>query len=267
MGRRTGRGLIALVILASAACGQKAGVGDPLAVAATPTTGPSRGTTGPTPPPAPAAPPPPAQVSVRSTSACGPSPMARRAGPVTSGPAAPNPPTTVPGPTDCPRAATGAAIATTLPPSRGQPVDRTGVSHREIIVCVQAPISGAAPVPKDFQRVIGLYWRWLADRGGLSAGPSPSSSRTTSSTPVPLASCAVTSSRSTRSSCWWGSAPTRWRGLRPLRPERRCAQPLPRRQRGRRRRPADILRRVDHLLEADCSQRRYRTVATLVSSF
>jgi ABC-type branched-subunit amino acid transport system substrate-binding protein len=169
MGRRTGWGLIALLVLVSTACGQKAGVGDPLAVAATTTTGPPRvtvttessiGTAG--------ASPARTGVTVPPAATSGPGPVSRRAGPVTSGPATPNPLTTVSGPTDPRRAAAGEASPTTVSPPRGQPVDRTGVSDREIVVGVHAPISGAAPVPQDFQRDIELYWRWLADRGGLS---------------------------------------------------------------------------------------------------
>jgi len=164
MGRRAGRGLIALLVLVGAACGQKAGVGDP--IAAPTTTGPPPvtvatgsptgiGTVSPTGP----------AVAVPPAARNRPGPMPPGAEPVD--PAAPNLPPSSPRSAD-PRQAAGDAAPTTVPSPRDQPVDRTGVSDREIIVGVHAPISGAAPVPQDFQRDIELYWRWLADRGGLS---------------------------------------------------------------------------------------------------
>jgi ABC-type branched-subunit amino acid transport system substrate-binding protein len=52
------------------------------------------------------------------------------------------------------------------PPTPGA-VDRTGVSPTEIRIGVHVPITGAAPVPQDFEKYVTLYARWLADRGGI----------------------------------------------------------------------------------------------------
>ena len=46
--------------------------------------------------------------------------------------------------------------------------DRTGVSDTEIVIGLHAPITGAAPVPQDsLDKAKGLYWRLVAERGGI----------------------------------------------------------------------------------------------------
>jgi ABC-type branched-subunit amino acid transport system substrate-binding protein len=43
------------------------------------------------------------------------------------------------------------------------------VSDTEIVIGLHAPITGAAPVPQDsLEKAKGLYWRFVADRGGVS---------------------------------------------------------------------------------------------------
>ncbi len=173
------RALIAAALLASAACGQKAGVGDAEASAA------------PAPAVAPAAP-PAASSALSSTTPGSVSTAAQpglspRSGPLTSsgpaggagtpitrssGPAAPSPASG--------RAATAVGLAgapdlpptsTTVPTPTGPaagPRDRDGLSDKEIVIGIHAPLTGAAPVPEDsVDKAKDLYWKWLADRGGI----------------------------------------------------------------------------------------------------
>jgi ABC-type branched-subunit amino acid transport system substrate-binding protein len=42
------------------------------------------------------------------------------------------------------------------------------VSEREIVIGYHGPVTGAAPVPQDsLEKVKGLYWKYLAERGGI----------------------------------------------------------------------------------------------------
>jgi branched-chain amino acid transport system substrate-binding protein len=60
--------------------------------------------------------------------------------------------------------AAGLAPAAAGPPAE----DRTGVSDTEIVIGIHAPLTGAAPVPQDsLDKAKGLYWRFLAERGGV----------------------------------------------------------------------------------------------------
>ncbi|HEV8626000.1 MAG TPA: ABC transporter substrate-binding protein, partial [Acidimicrobiia bacterium] len=71
-----------------------------------------------------------------------------------AGPAGPTPPSTTVGP------GAGAAPA--------DPHDREGVTDKEIVIGVHAPITGAAPVPQDsVDKAKDLYWKYLAERGGI----------------------------------------------------------------------------------------------------
>ncbi|MFA5787113.1 MAG: ABC transporter substrate-binding protein [Actinomycetota bacterium] len=46
--------------------------------------------------------------------------------------------------------------------------DRTGVTDTEIVIGVHAPVTGAAPFPQTtFDKGKDVYWKWLAGRGGL----------------------------------------------------------------------------------------------------
>ncbi|MGH9000522.1 MAG: ABC transporter substrate-binding protein [Acidimicrobiia bacterium] len=48
------------------------------------------------------------------------------------------------------------------------PVDRTGVTDTTIKIGVHAPVTGAAPLPQDsFDKSKDLYWKWLAEKGGV----------------------------------------------------------------------------------------------------
>ncbi|HET9771788.1 MAG TPA: ABC transporter substrate-binding protein, partial [Acidimicrobiia bacterium] len=51
------------------------------------------------------------------------------------------------------------------------PVDphaRDGVTDKEIVIGIHAPLTGAAPVPQDsVDKAKDLYWRFLAERGGV----------------------------------------------------------------------------------------------------
>ena len=48
------------------------------------------------------------------------------------------------------------------------PADRTGVSDKEIVIGVHAPVTGAAPLPQDsFEKGRDVYWKFLATKGGI----------------------------------------------------------------------------------------------------
>jgi ABC-type branched-subunit amino acid transport system substrate-binding protein len=48
------------------------------------------------------------------------------------------------------------------------PHDRDGVSDKEIVIGVHAPLTGAAPVPEDsVDKAKDLYWKFIAERGGI----------------------------------------------------------------------------------------------------
>jgi branched-chain amino acid transport system substrate-binding protein len=181
MGRRLRAIAAVTVVLVSAACGQKAGVGGPDAVAApaqgatattapagaaagvpsaTETTAPSTATPGATSPTTRSGPAAtaaarsgsaaPAQPSATAPSGSSPAAAGNRA--AAAGPAGPSPPSTT----------LGAGAGTT------DPHDRDGVTDKEIVIGVHAPITGAAPVPQDsVDKAKDLYWRYLAERGGI----------------------------------------------------------------------------------------------------
>ncbi|MEW6476139.1 MAG: ABC transporter substrate-binding protein [Actinomycetota bacterium] len=168
----------AVAALFLAACGQKAGVGDPQQ-ALTPAGGAAPTTTVTTGAPA-------AVPSATETTAV--------TGPGSVLPARPN--TGVSGPSSRPastaggsqpqsrtgQAASGPASSTTTTVARaaapkGQPPpaaaptdprDRTGVTDKEIVIGIHAPLTGAAPVPQDsVDKAKDLYWKFLAERGGI----------------------------------------------------------------------------------------------------
>jgi ABC-type branched-subunit amino acid transport system substrate-binding protein len=48
------------------------------------------------------------------------------------------------------------------------PHDKDGVTDEEIVIGIHAPLTGAAPVPQDsVDKAKDLYWRFLAERGGV----------------------------------------------------------------------------------------------------
>jgi ABC-type branched-subunit amino acid transport system substrate-binding protein len=174
------------VILVTAACGQKAGVGDPeqavgpgsesgapAAAAATAGSG-EQGV------PFESAAPPEAAAATPTTSVLpgGSSPAggAARAGAAATGPEQPSAPagaagrptTTTSGPA---ARAERAAAAQPPPAAAGQsadPRDREGVTDKEIVIGMHAPITGAAPVPQDsVDKAKDLYFKFLAERGGI----------------------------------------------------------------------------------------------------
>jgi ABC-type branched-subunit amino acid transport system substrate-binding protein len=60
------------------------------------------------------------------------------------------------------RSEAGTAVAV------ADPHDRDGVTDKEIVIGVHAPLTGAAPVPEDsVDKAKDLYWKWLAERGGI----------------------------------------------------------------------------------------------------
>jgi ABC-type branched-subunit amino acid transport system substrate-binding protein len=66
----------------------------------------------------------------------------------------------------------GGATATTAPAGGGGGAppagDRTGISDKEIVIGIHAPVSGAAPFPEtSFSEGAAVYWEWLADKGGV----------------------------------------------------------------------------------------------------
>jgi len=179
-GRR--RALAALaVLLVTAACGQKAGVGDPeqavgpdsgapLATVTT-TFGADQGL------PADSAVPSDTLASTTTLPRSGSAAGASRSGsgtaatgpaqPSAAGGAAARATTSTSGPAA--RAERAAAAQPT--PAAGQsadPRDREGVTDKEIVIGMHAPITGAAPVPQDsVDKAKDLYFRFLAERGGI----------------------------------------------------------------------------------------------------
>ena len=179
----TGRRIRALatvtVLLVAAACGQKAGVGDADQAAApaagapsatVTTTGQEALTTGDTG----AATGSPAATSPLAT---GPAASgAPRSGTVATGPKQPSAagaaagPTTTSGPAAAAARTERAARAEPAPTGgpAADPRDRDGVTDKEIVIGVHAPITGAAPVPQDsVDKAKDLYWKYLAERGGI----------------------------------------------------------------------------------------------------
>jgi len=58
--------------------------------------------------------------------------------------------------------------ATVPAPPAGGAVDRTGVTDTKIRIGIHAPITGAAPFPQNaFDKGKDVYWKYLADKGGI----------------------------------------------------------------------------------------------------
>jgi branched-chain amino acid transport system substrate-binding protein len=58
-------------------------------------------------------------------------------------------------------------------PVTGGKADRTGIddAKKTITIGIHAPVTGAAPIPQDtFERGKDVYWKWLAEKGGLYGG-------------------------------------------------------------------------------------------------
>jgi branched-chain amino acid transport system substrate-binding protein len=171
------RPYLVLAVFLAAACGQKAGVGDALPVptpaAPSAVTAPGSRVLGDGARPSEqgagsAKPADPTTGTAGSALAPAP-PGGHRPRPAAGGAEPPGVAASAPGSTSAPGVIFGAPpTASTGPSSAGETVlDRTGVGDREIVVGVHAPISGAAPLPQEFKADIELYWRWLADRGGV----------------------------------------------------------------------------------------------------
>jgi ABC-type branched-subunit amino acid transport system substrate-binding protein len=159
-------------VLVSAACGQKAGVGRPDEAAPVPAESSTTVTTGGQAVSA-------AAGSTAATASGPSSPLRSGDAPV----AAPRPTvgtTSATRPAPAQRAAAGATTTTQAarpangspgpPPAtaRVDPHDRDGVTDKEIVIGVHAPITGAAPVPQDsVDKAKDLYWKFLAERGGI----------------------------------------------------------------------------------------------------
>jgi branched-chain amino acid transport system substrate-binding protein len=177
----------ALAVLLLAACGQKAGVGDlqsssaPIADGAAPPAAVTTDTTAPF-----SAVPSATGTDAETTAPAPDGTLPTRSSTATSGPAA-RPSSALPA--GSPAQATGASAAprsassTTTTAKRasasspGQPApalapanphDKDGVTDKEIVIGVHAPLTGAAPVPQDsVDKAKDLYWRFLAERGGI----------------------------------------------------------------------------------------------------
>jgi branched-chain amino acid transport system substrate-binding protein len=175
-GRRIRALATVTVVLVSAACGQKAGVGGPDQASAglagapsvTVTTGGEQGiaTDG-------GASPATASATTGPLRAGSASPGAPRTGAAASGPAQPLAPGATAGPTTTTRPAAARSEAPLREPASAggpqtDPRDRDGVTDKEIVIGVHAPITGAAPVPQDsVDKAKDLYWKFLAERGGI----------------------------------------------------------------------------------------------------
>ena len=181
----TGRRLRALAavtaVLVTAACGQKAGVGGPDPVAA-PIAG---ATTSPAATGAADGVAPASETTATTTSGSSPTtrsgPAAAAAGgrsasTVPAQPSAAAPTDSTPAGVAAGNRTAAAGPAGPTPPSTAaghgagvtDPHDRDGVTDKEIVIGVHAPITGAAPVPQDsVDKAKDLYWRYLAERGGI----------------------------------------------------------------------------------------------------
>jgi ABC-type branched-subunit amino acid transport system substrate-binding protein len=173
------RALVAVVgVLASAACGQKAGIGGAeTAVAPIPPPAATTVTTG-------AAPALPSATGPTATTPSGPARSARSgpapiardsSAPAVAGRAAVASPAPVTGPGSTPDPAQGSSRSARLangepPPSTApaDPHDQDGVSDKEIVIGVHAPLTGAAPLPEDsLDKAKDLYWKFIAERAGI----------------------------------------------------------------------------------------------------
>jgi branched-chain amino acid transport system substrate-binding protein len=62
----------------------------------------------------------------------------------------------------------GSTPATVKPAAPSGPADRTGVTDKEIVIGVHAPVTGAAPVPQNsFEKGRDVYWNFLKTKGGV----------------------------------------------------------------------------------------------------
>ncbi|HZI38718.1 MAG TPA: ABC transporter substrate-binding protein [Acidimicrobiia bacterium] len=168
------------VLLVTAACGQKAGVGDPEQAVGAGTGAPAAtvSTVG------------AGEQGVSTDSAVPSDTATSTTSPLRTGSAAagaPRPGTVATGPAQPSAAAGGGAARSTTTsgpaaraeraaaaqpaPAAGQsadPRDREGVTDKEIVIGMHAPITGAAPVPQDsVDKAKDLYFRFLAERGGI----------------------------------------------------------------------------------------------------
>lgn len=180
--RRVFVAVVAALLLA--ACGQKAGVGG-LQSSSTPI---ADGAAAPTPVTTDTTAPSSAVPSATETTAAAPGgTLPTRSSTATSGPAARSSASPAGSPakaTGSSAAAGGSASSTTTTARRasasaapGQPAaaagpanphDKDGVTDKEIVIGVHAPITGAAPVPQDsVDKAKDLYWKFLAERGGI----------------------------------------------------------------------------------------------------
>jgi branched-chain amino acid transport system substrate-binding protein len=166
----------AVAVLVSAACGQKAGVGGPDQAAAPIVAASSSSTTATTAAGQPVA----ADTAVTAT---GPSPVARSGPAPIGGPRAassagvPTPPSprsasSGPGPGSTAAGAAPSHSSNQVGPSPSGPLptphDRDGISDKEIVIGIHAPLTGAAPVPEDsVDKAKDLYWKFIAERGGI----------------------------------------------------------------------------------------------------
>jgi branched-chain amino acid transport system substrate-binding protein len=163
-----------LAALLLAACGQKTGVGDPQSASApVASAAPTTVTT---------AAPSPITSATETTAVAPGQPLPARSNPVATGPnrsASPAGPQTraaaAPGPSGPASSTTTtskrASISAGEPPpatAPADPRDKDGVTDKEIVVGIHAPITGAAPVPQDsVDKAKDLYWKFLAERGGI----------------------------------------------------------------------------------------------------
>ncbi|HEV7865985.1 MAG TPA: ABC transporter substrate-binding protein [Acidimicrobiia bacterium] len=168
------RALIAVVaVLVSAACGQKAGVSGPDA-AASPIPAPSApsttAVTGGAAQPLPSAPGTTA-ITAPALARSGPTPTAGGRSAAIVGPTAQVSQAAAarPDPTPAPAPSARPVRGESPPPdARADPHDRDGVSDKEIVIGIHAPLTGAAPVPQDsVEKAKDLYWKFVAEQGGI----------------------------------------------------------------------------------------------------
>jgi len=167
--------------LLSAACGQKAGVGGPepavpAAAAATGThpTGAASSspavtetTSGTSPAPSPAARSGPVPAMARSAAVPASQALAP---PGQAGPAVPSAGAGIARAANAggPNPATPSTTAPVADAAEAGPHDKDGVTDKEIVIGIHAPLTGAAPVPEDsVDKAKDLYWKFLAERGGI----------------------------------------------------------------------------------------------------
>ncbi|HUR02638.1 MAG TPA: ABC transporter substrate-binding protein [Nonomuraea sp.] len=65
----------------------------------------------------------------------------------------------------------GTPAGATKPGATAAAADRTGITDKEIVIGIHAPVTGAAPIDQDsFESGVGVYWDFVKKKGGILNG-------------------------------------------------------------------------------------------------